>query len=106
MTHPLYVRHDHATQQMTCLTRDSETGRPLIISRQKSAAIVDANKRLANLFDRQAARGRGRMVASIPNVIYWQLHRMGITQDRKALMKWLSRRDARFFRTDDGRPLA
>jgi hypothetical protein len=106
MTHPLYLRHDHAAQLMTALVRDSESGLPVIISRQKTDAIVSFNKQLANLFDRNAARGCGRMVASIPNVIYWHLHRMGITQDRKALLQWLSRSDTRFFRVDDGRPLA
>jgi hypothetical protein len=102
----LYQRVDRAAEQVTCLVRDTETGRPLIVSRQKTDAIVDFNKRLAGLFDRHTMRGRGRMVANIPNVIYWRLHRLGITRDRKALLKWLSRRDARFFRVDDGRPLA
>jgi len=103
---PLFQRIDHAAQRMTCVTRDSETGRLLIISKQKTEAIVDANKRLANLFDRNAMRGRGRMVASIPVDTYWNLHRLGITRDRKALLQWLSRRDTRFLRVDDGRPLA
>jgi hypothetical protein len=106
MTQPLYSRIDRASEQVTSLARDAETGRLLILARQKTDAIVDFNKRLAGMFDRHATRGRGRMVANIPNVVYWRLHRLGITRDRKAMLRWLSRRDARFFRVDDGRPLA
>lgn len=91
---------------------DGETGLPLIVNTQATAPIVEANKRAQSLFDPHVARqnnvGSSGMtrVASIPNVVWMRLKKMGITRDPKALERWLDRRDARFFRTDDCRRLS
>jgi hypothetical protein len=106
MTHPLFQNHDAPRAVATRIVRDRETGLPVIVTRQATQQIVDDNKRTAGMFDKQASRGKPRMVANIPAVVWLRLMKLGITRDRRALLKWLSRRDARFFRTDDGRPLA
>lgn len=103
---PLLQHYDAPRAMLTRIVRDGETGLPLIVTQQNTLPAVDAAKRQASLFDKHAMRGRPRMIAEIPAVIYMRLRKLGITRDRKALLKWLSRRDARFFRVDDGRPLA
>ena len=45
-------------------------------------------------------------IASIPIVVWHQLVAEGIHRDETALLKFLSERDNRFFRVDDGRKLA
>lgn len=109
----LFNKYNGTTRRRTKIIADQETGLPLImVHHQDVRPIVEDNKRLANNVDRhdqfrRRTRGAGMVqVASIPNIIYWRLARMGITRDPKALRKWLSRRDARLFRTDDGRNLA
>jgi len=97
---------DPTRRVFTRIERDSETGLPVIITRQATRQIVDDNKRTASMFDKHAVRGKPRMVANIPAVVWLRLMKLGIANDRAALMKWLSRRDARHFRVDDGRPLA
>lgn len=109
----IYQQDNHATGVRTRLVRDADTGIPLIIAEQTAAAaaIVAENKRAAVRFDRWELRaqnlraGVGVRVASIPLVIWRALKRAGIAGDEKRLRQWLSRRDARFLRTDDGRPL-
>ena len=102
---PLYINADPARSMLTTIVRDADTGQLLITTRQKTAAIVDFNKALASLFDRHAVRGKGRMVANVPTVVWLRWHAQGITRDRKRLLQALSDREARFFRVDDGRPL-
>jgi len=103
---PLLQHYDPPRALLTRIERDAETGLPLIVTQQHTSPMIDAAKRQAALFDKHAMRGRPRMVAEIPAVIYMRLRKLGITRDRTALLKWLSRRDAHFFRVDDGRPLA
>ena len=105
MTQILYQGNDARRGMLTQLVRDTD-GSVVISARQKTDAILDFNKRWASLWDKHAMRGKGRMVANLSMVEYWKLHRMGITRDRKAFLKYLSRRDTRHFRVDDGRPLA
>jgi hypothetical protein len=91
---------------------DHETGLPLIIKRQNTRPIVEANKRRANAVDRHQQRRRRlkgagtTQIASIPIVVWHRLVALGIHRDEKALLKWLSERDNRAFRVDDGRKLA
>ena len=99
----LYERVDPDRSWLTEVVRDSETGLPVIFTKQGTAPIVEDAKRQASMFDPHIARqNHWRQVASIPLVVYMRLQKMGITRDRKAMLKWLSRRDARFFRTDGG----
>ena len=92
------------------VVRDADTGL-VLIKRQDVREIVEDCKRLASMVDKHVLRANnvrstsGTMVAYIPNVIWAHLMQLGITRDQKALRKWLSRRDARQFRVDDGRRL-
>jgi hypothetical protein len=102
----LYERADPDRSYLTEISRDEETGLPLIYQKQDVRPIVEDAKRYASIFDpHQARKQHWRQVAVIPNVVWAKLMAMGITKDRKALLKWLSRRDARYFRTDSGRRL-
>jgi hypothetical protein len=95
-----------ATQSRTQIVRDAETGLPLIVRTHDSQPIMDANKRQAAAFDKHTARRAGVVhVARIPKPVYARLVRMGITRDPKAFDAWLSARDNRVFRVDDGRRL-
>lgn len=101
-----------ATGTRTRVVTDGPTGLPLIVTSQDVAPIVEDCKRAASMVDRhdqrrRRLRGAGTVqVAEIPFVIWGRLQAAGITKDPKALMKWLSRRDSRVFRVDDGRRLA
>jgi hypothetical protein len=86
-----------------------ETGRPLIRSSQPVAAILEQNKREANAWQPEFQRNaiRARKVASIPFVVYKQLEAAGIVKgtrilDEKAFLAFLSDRDHRLLRTDNG----
>lgn len=96
------------TQGRTQIVRDSETGYPLIVRVHDPRPIIDANKRQAAAFNAHdvASRRHGVVhVARIPRPVYDRLRRMGITRDPKAFNAWLSERDNRVFRVDDGRRL-
>jgi len=102
----IYEQADPIRAMRTRIVRDGETGLPLIIAQQDVQRIADDAKRYAGAYDRHVARQRGgRMVAVVPAVIVNHLMKMGIWQDPKAKLEWLSRRDAQAFRVDDGRPL-
>jgi hypothetical protein len=107
-----YDATNPATGLHTRIERDPQTGCALIVAKQPCAELVAFNKRLAAAIDPHAARAR-RMrknsgmvhVAAIPVVIWNMLVRHGIARDPVALNKWLSRRDTRSLRVDDGRKL-
>jgi hypothetical protein len=108
----LYENIDAPALKRTRLIRDSETGLPLIITEQNTKLIIDDNRRLAGQVDRheqrrRRTRGSGMVqIASIPIVVWRQLQASGVARDETRLLKWLSERDHRYFRTDDGRKLA
>jgi hypothetical protein len=112
MRHALFASYDRVTKSMTRITTDPATGAVLIVRSQDYAPIVAANRRLASLFDRHQARkravksGGGRYVAQIPIVEFMKLQRLGITRNKREFRLWMSRRDTRHFRVDDGSPLA
>ena len=103
----LYDRIDPQRAIRTRIVRDSDSGLPLIIAQTQDArTVADDAKRYAGIYDPHRARKQGnRLVAVVPAVIVNHLLKMGIWQDPQAKLAWLSRRDARAFRTDDGRPL-
>jgi hypothetical protein len=109
MSSLILERNTPETGKRTRIERDPESGCVLIRSIQDTDPIVDDCKRMATARDRHeisaASRRGGVMVANIPIVMWLQLVRLGITRDEKALRKWLSRRDTRHLRTDDGRSL-
>jgi len=66
--------------------------------------IAEAAKATFNTTDERARWGEGMVhVARIPNVIFWELEKKGITKDAKAFTRWLNERDNRVFRTRPGR---
>jgi len=90
-----------------------EGGRPLIRSSQNVAGILEQNKREAidwqPTFQRNAIRAR--KVASLPFVVWQQLQAAGVVKgtrvvDEKAFLQFLSDRDVRSLRTDNGGRLA
>jgi len=102
----LYESADPVRSYRTRLVRDADSGLPLIISQQDCRTVANDAGRYAQLFDPHRVRKQsGRMVAMVPAVIVNHLMKLGIWQDPQAKLRWLSRRDARGFRTDDGRPL-
>jgi hypothetical protein len=103
--------YNRQTAVRTKIIFDRETGLPVIVTHQDTRAIIDDNRRLQNSVDRHELRRRhqrgagGVQIASIPMVVYMRLRKLGITKDRKAMRKWLSDPQNRYFRTDDGRKL-
>lgn len=97
------------TRTRTRRVRDPETGLPLIIKEQDYRPIVDDNIRRQTQRDAHELRAQSLggqvMVASIPLLQWWELHKRGITKNSKLMKAWLNRRDTRHFRTDDGRKL-
>jgi hypothetical protein len=86
-----------------------EGGRPLIRHSQDTTAILEANKREAidwqPTFQQNAIRAR--KVASIPFVVWQQLQARGIVKgvrivDEPKFLAFLSDRDHRLLRTDNG----
>lgn len=107
----LLERTDRTRGVKTKIIRDRDTGLPVIITTQDSRPIIEDNRKMANAADRHQLRRRHTrgagvtQIANIPMVVWMRLRKLGITQDRAALKKWLSDHDNRFFRVDDGRRL-
>ena len=109
---PVFSKVDPVRQRLTEITRDAETGLPIIKSHQAPAAIqaiLDANKRASNEHDHAALARKNPAgmvkVASIPGVIVAHLMQVGIWNDKPALMKWLCLPENLWLRTDGGRKL-
>jgi hypothetical protein len=102
----IYSHGDAVRATETRIFRDSETGMPLILRYQDVRRIITDAALARARFDRLAPRRHMHQIAEVPMVIYEQQHKLGRTADRKEWLKWLSRRDAQAFRTDDGRRLA
>lgn len=62
--------------------------------------IIEANKK--NYNDAAGSWGNGKIVASIPIHIFWDLKKKGIADDDDAMKRWLNDPDNRFFRTRPG----
>jgi hypothetical protein len=107
MTAPLFESYNPQTQRATEVTTDPDTGNLVFIHSQNTKPIVESAKRLAANFDPHVARPAHGFthVARIPLVIWRELERLGITQDEKAMNRWLDERDNRVFRVDDARKL-
>lgn len=73
-----------------------------IESKQDVEAIVDRNK-LERKNDSGSWEGHRHKVASIPNVVWWDLKRRGIADNEERLRKWLNDPDNRAFRTKPGK---
>lgn len=105
---------NRAARTRTVVKPDPQTGLPLIVRSQDVGEILDANARDANAYDPgRAARlpGGWRHVARIPLVVWGQMRALGIVQGNKVVdearfLRFLSERDVRKLRTDNGRRLA
>lgn len=64
---------------------------------QDVSSLLDDNKAHAN--EGYKPGMEFRRVAQIPLVVYYDLKRRGILQDKVAFKRWLNDRDNRFFRT-------
>ena len=62
--------------------------------------IIENNK--TNYNDASGSWGNGKIVASIPIHIYWDLKKKGIADDQAAMKRWLNDPDNRYFRTRPG----
>ena len=66
--------------------------------------IVEASKAAYNATDERARYGeKFTHMAHIPITIWFELVRLGIAQDEKALRKWLDNPDYKDFRTRPGK---
>ena len=66
--------------------------------------VVEYNKARYNLFDERTRwAADGDLVASIPNVVWFDLVKRGIAFDNDALKRWLDDPDNRAFRVRPGR---
>jgi len=66
--------------------------------------VLEANKREQTEDHRGYTPSRNmRKVASIPNVVAYDLMKKGIWNDPVAMKKWLNDPDNRYFRTSEGR---
>jgi hypothetical protein len=67
--------------------------------------VTEIAKYNKELYKENSGRWKGdfHQVASIPNVIYWELWRQGIVQDEEKFKEWMNDPDNRVFRTRDGK---
>lgn len=92
------------TDPLTGITRYwhlKDTGEFVIETEQK-INVDQANLRARNATDKHTKWGDVSRVASIPLSIYYDLKRRGITDDPKAMKRWLNDPDNRAFRTREG----
>jgi len=73
----------------------------VIQTQQEVDNIIDANRMNYNESANESW-GDGKVVASIPMTVYFDLMKKGIANDPKALKKWLNDPDNRYFRTRAG----
>lgn len=73
-----------------------------VIETEQKIAVDDANTRARNATDKRTKWGDMSRVASIPLSVYYELKRRGITNDPKAMKRWLNDPDNRAFRTREG----
>lgn len=102
----LYDHWDPVTRRSTTIELDAETGLPIITKVQDTRPIVESAKRIAANFDPHRARQQDFVhVARIPAVQWQEIVRLGIHRDPIAFNAWLSLRETRALRCDDGRRL-
>jgi hypothetical protein len=108
------VWQNEPARSRTVVTRDAATGLMLIQRTQDVDTILEQNARDAAAYQPGAAARRPggfRHVARIPLVVWGQLRELGIVQgnrvvDEQRFLRFLSERDVRKLRTDNGRRLA
>lgn len=73
-----------------------------VIETQQKIDVDEANRKRRVETDKRTKWGDVARVASIPLSVYYDLKRRGITDDPKAMKKWLNDPDNRVFRTREG----
>jgi hypothetical protein len=102
----IYETWNPETQRSTEVVIDGETGYPIIVRSQNYRPILESAKALASNFDRHVQpKGPFVHVARLDANTWAWLNVLGITKDEKAFKAFLNSREARFYRTDDGRKL-
>jgi hypothetical protein len=103
---------DPARGKRVKIERDKETGLPIFTHSQDPAAIrriLSSNKEQSNHLDHAALARKNTAgmvkVASIPSVVVAHLMRIGMWNDKQAVMRWLDQPENRWLRTDGGRRL-
>ena len=95
------INDDSATTGIvTSFEYDADKDEAIIRKEQDVSAIIEANKQEFNSAPERW--GEWTKVGSIPLSVYYELERQGITQDQKAMAKWLNDPDNRYFRTRPG----
>ncbi len=94
--------YDPVTKTQTIYHSDGEGGHT-IETRQDNTELVERNKSLYASVDEHARYGDGKVVASLPMHVYFDLYRKGIAQDEKALAKWLDDPENLYYRTRPGK---
>lgn len=83
------------------LTRDGDKLK--ITTVQKVEAILEQNAREAADFNQSGSHGDLVKVASVPNSLYWDWQRQGITDDAEAMRRRLNDSDHAKFRVNNWR---
>ena len=95
------INDDSATTGIvTSFEYDADKDEAIIRKEQDVSAIIEANKQEFNSAPERW--GEWTKVGSIPLSVYYELERQGITQDQKAMAKWLNDPDNLYFRTRPG----
>jgi len=82
---------------------DLGNGEFVIDSKSDVSDVIEMNKSSMAVSNGRDRWGDGQIVATIPNIIYWDLVRRGIMDDEKALRKWLNDPANSAFRRRSGR---
>lgn len=98
------VAHDLRTGITQWFQQEADGG-ATIVAEQDCTALQETNRALyADTGERAPWGNTGFVrVASVPLVLWEELRRTGILDDRAAFMKWLNDPDNRHFRTRPGR---
>lgn len=82
--------------------QDEPDGGVTVITEQDVDLIVDWARVLRSQHG-PGWKGDFHQVATIPMSIFMELHRKGITDDQRAMRKWMNNPDHAVFRTRSGR---
>lgn len=94
----LFARHDDGSE--TWLEKVDETTM-IQHTVYNPDAQIEINRQRQNMFNKMDKKAPLTLVAEVPEDLYWDLHRKGIVQDRKAYRRWLDDSDNRAWRTND-----
>jgi hypothetical protein len=100
MTKRIISDDSNSTGIVTSFDYDADKDEAIIHKEQDVTAIIEANK--AEFNSAPERWGEWTKVGSIPLSVYYELERQGITQDQKAMAKWLNDPDNLYFRTRPG----